>query len=293
MPRRLRIEFEGAIYHVIAGNARQKIVRDDGQTPADRRLEQSVVRQWLGFAVYVVWEITSSDGKTRAPTSVRMQSFLSGYAIWAGDVGGDGPPVPGAVRAEMIEDETYYWTVSRYNSSNRALRVWCSVRTVGVVELPRLSRRQKGASMVAHDELLAAWRGDHGGPDARQAYARFVKRGWSVRPIAVSRGLWRVGSGSERFLARLRSLAGSISQSSVAEARQLSGIDPKRIFAPSGPSTAWTKRRCRGVMTTYGARGRGLALPPAHRSVTTRARRVVGTVASDSVPNLTRRIETR
>ena len=34
MPRRLRIEFEGAIYHVMArGNARQKIVRDD----ADRR----------------------------------------------------------------------------------------------------------------------------------------------------------------------------------------------------------------------------------------------------------------
>jgi putative transposase len=30
MPRRLRIEFEGAIYHVMArGNARQKIARDD------------------------------------------------------------------------------------------------------------------------------------------------------------------------------------------------------------------------------------------------------------------------
>jgi putative transposase len=46
MPRRLRIEFEGAIYHVMArGNARQKIVRDD----ADRRrlivgLENTVVR---------------------------------------------------------------------------------------------------------------------------------------------------------------------------------------------------------------------------------------------------------
>jgi putative transposase len=46
MPRRLRIEFEGAIYHVMArDNARQKIVRDD----ADRRrlivgLENTVVR---------------------------------------------------------------------------------------------------------------------------------------------------------------------------------------------------------------------------------------------------------
>ena len=31
MPRRLRIEFDGAIYHVMArGNARQNIVHDDG-----------------------------------------------------------------------------------------------------------------------------------------------------------------------------------------------------------------------------------------------------------------------
>jgi hypothetical protein len=32
MPRRLRVEFEGAIYHVMArGNARRRIVRDDGE----------------------------------------------------------------------------------------------------------------------------------------------------------------------------------------------------------------------------------------------------------------------
>ena len=56
MPRRLRIEFEGAIYHVMTrGNARQKIVRDD----ADRRrlidgLEQSVVRHGWDLLCYVV-----------------------------------------------------------------------------------------------------------------------------------------------------------------------------------------------------------------------------------------------
>jgi hypothetical protein len=56
MPRRLRIEFEGAIYHVMArGNARQKIVRDDG----DRRrliagLEQAVVRHAWELLCYVV-----------------------------------------------------------------------------------------------------------------------------------------------------------------------------------------------------------------------------------------------
>ena len=55
MPRRLRIEFEGAIDHVMArGNARQKIVRDDG----DRRrlidgLEQSVIRHGWDLLSYV------------------------------------------------------------------------------------------------------------------------------------------------------------------------------------------------------------------------------------------------
>ena len=55
MPRRLRIEFEGVIYHVMArGNARQKIVRDD----ADRRrlidgLEQAVVRHGWESLAYV------------------------------------------------------------------------------------------------------------------------------------------------------------------------------------------------------------------------------------------------
>jgi hypothetical protein len=56
MPRRLRIEFEGAIYHVMArGIARQKMVRDD----ADRRrlidgLEQSVDRHEWDLLCYVV-----------------------------------------------------------------------------------------------------------------------------------------------------------------------------------------------------------------------------------------------
>ena len=56
MPRRLRIEFEDAIYHVMArGNARQKIVRDD----ADRRrltggLEQAAVRYGWQVLCYVI-----------------------------------------------------------------------------------------------------------------------------------------------------------------------------------------------------------------------------------------------
>ena len=82
MPRRLRIEFEGAIYHVMArGNGRQKIVRDDG----DRRrlidgLEHTLVRHGWELRCYVVMgnQLHLRVKTPRTDLSVGMQSFLSG-----------------------------------------------------------------------------------------------------------------------------------------------------------------------------------------------------------------------
>src|SRR5271167_1395498 len=108
MPRRLRIEFEGAIYHVMArGNARQKIVRDD----ADRRrlidgLEQSVVRHGWDLLCYVVMgnHLHLLVKTSRPNLGAGMQSFLSGYAIWTGRRWRrQGHLFQGRYRAEMIE----------------------------------------------------------------------------------------------------------------------------------------------------------------------------------------------
>src|SRR5436305_6252942 len=88
MPRRLRIEFEGAIYHIMArGNARQKIVRDD----VDRRrlvdgLEHTVLRWgWELLSYVIMGNHLHLLLKTPQPNlAVGMQGLLSGYAIWAG-----------------------------------------------------------------------------------------------------------------------------------------------------------------------------------------------------------------
>src|SRR3954469_19092121 len=88
MPRRLRIEFEGAIYHVMArGDARQKIVRDD----ADRQrlvqgLEQTVVRCGWELLCYVIMgnHLHLLLRTPRPNLATGMQTFLSGYALWAG-----------------------------------------------------------------------------------------------------------------------------------------------------------------------------------------------------------------
>ncbi|HKM53749.1 MAG TPA: hypothetical protein VJY33_10085 [Isosphaeraceae bacterium] len=78
---------------------------------------------------------------------------------------------------------------------------------------------------VAHDVLLSAWRGEHGGSDPARAYRRFVEAGLRNPPPSPFReafGGWVLGS--ERFLARLRELAGPVaSDPPVPEARQLAG----------------------------------------------------------------------
>jgi hypothetical protein len=92
----------------------------------------------------------------------------------------------------------------------------------------------RAQARVADDELLTAWQGDQGGRDARSAYIAFRGAGLGQSaPTAVSRRLWRVGSG-------FRAIPGSTAKPRpfdpvryppVAEARQLTGIDPNRIFA--------------------------------------------------------------
>src|SRR5262249_25198243 len=175
MPRRLRIEYEGAIYHVMArGNARQKIVRDD----ADRRrliagLEHTVIRcRWESPAYVIMDNHLHLLLKTPRPNlAAGMQGLLSGYALWVSRRRHrPGHLFQGRYRAEMIEDESYYWTVSRYIHLNpvRAQLVprpeqweWSSYPGY---RAPR--RRQR---WVAYDALLSAWGGDFGGKDAGAA----------------------------------------------------------------------------------------------------------------------------
>ncbi len=302
MPRRLRIEFEGAIYHVMArGNARQKIVRDD----ADRRrlidsLQRAVVRHGWELLCYVILRnhLHLLLKTPRPNLGTGMQNFLSGYAIWAGRRWRRlGHLFQGRYRAEMIEDESYYWTVSRYVHLNpvraglvRRPEQWEWSSYPGYRDLRRAQ------PWVAHDALLAAWQGDHGGRDARGAYVRFVEAGLADPPPPPFReafGGWILGS--ERFVARLRSQAGPIvSNPPLAEARQLAGLDPKRILAAVadfyGVDGATLSRRHEPHL----ARAVAAWLCRHHTEASLRElAEWLGLSRADSVPNLTRRIEVR
>ena len=197
----------------------------------------------------------------------------------------------------MIEDESYYWTVSCYIHFNpvRAGLVrrpeqweWSSY--------PGYRDARRAQAWVAHDELLAAWQGDHGGRDARLAYTRFVERGLDDPPTSPFRdafGGWVLGS--ERFLARLRSLASSIqSHPLVAEARQLSGLDPKRIFAAVTSFYGLDDAAPSGRRDPHVEPEVAAWLCGGHTEASLCELAVwLGLSRADSVPNLTRRIETR
>jgi putative transposase len=87
MPRRLRIEYSGAIYHVMArGNAHQDIVHDD---PDHRRLIDDLERVgarlgWLVVSFVLMTNPLHLLLKTPRPNLARgLQAFHSGYDSWA------------------------------------------------------------------------------------------------------------------------------------------------------------------------------------------------------------------
>lgn len=119
MARRLRIEYPMAIDHVRArGNGRQDIVLDDD----DRRqwmdaLERTVVaRRWELFAFVFMSNHFHLLLRTPEPDLSRgMHRMLSAYATrWARRHRRPGHVFQGRFRAQLIEDESYFWTVSRY-----------------------------------------------------------------------------------------------------------------------------------------------------------------------------------
>ena len=64
-----------------------------------------------------------------------MQAFLSGYAVWSAKRRRrPGRLFQGRYKAEMIEDESDYWTVSRYIHIARYVPAWPRAPKLGIVE---------------------------------------------------------------------------------------------------------------------------------------------------------------
>src|SRR3954468_21826495 len=119
MPRKLRVQFEGAIYHVMSrGNARQDIVADDRdrQHFVDRLGSQVRRSGWELISFVLLANHSHLLVRTPRPDLARgMQRLLSSHAgYFAARYRRPGNLFRGRYKAELTEDESDYGTVSRY-----------------------------------------------------------------------------------------------------------------------------------------------------------------------------------
>jgi putative transposase len=298
MPRRLRLQYPDAIYHLMArGNGRQDIVTDD--LDRDRLLEhlgRAAVRcSWRVYAFAIMSNHLHIVLKTPEPNLARgMQAFLSAYANgWSRRHRFCGHVFQGRYRTELVQDETYLWTVTRYVHLN-------PVRA-GLVEqpgawlwssYPGYAHRGRRLDWVAYDELLASWDGAFGGPDSAAAYRRYVTAGLAEPPQSpwteAYHG-WILGS--RAFIDRIGAMVrGKPKRERRRESRLFQGVPLSRVTEVVCAFYAIERSELSLRGSRHPARP-ALAYLARTRTVATNAElaTILGVSRAESVPNLTRR----
>lgn len=302
MARPLRIEYPNAIYHVMArGNRRQAIFQIDGDYQRmTNGLDKTVSRTgWQVFAY--VWMPNHIHLFVRTPKpnlSRGMQYLLSGYSNWyAKRHQQSGHLFQGRFKAELVENESYFWSLSRYLHLNpvRGKRPlvdhpsqwpWSSYQGY--------CRKSARVGWIDYESVLEAWQGEMGGKNAETAYRRFVESGLEApptNPIHDALEGWLLGS--EDFLQKIKKLMSNPNHLDQSpRARRLTSLDANQVIATvathfeTSPANYQSKRSK--------APGRDLAAYLAHRRTTATLRELAaafGLTHPDSVSNLIRRVD--
>jgi putative transposase len=302
MSRPLRIQYAGAIYHVMArGNGRQSIFHDDGdyQRLTDG-LEKTVDRTGWEVLAYV-WMPNHIHLFLRTPKpnlSKGMQYLLSGYANWyAKRHQRTGHLFQGRFKGELIEDSSYFWTVSRYLHLNPTRGKRPLVQGPGDWQwssYPGYADRRRQVDFVAYQAVWDAWQEESGGNDPVRAYRKFVEAGLAQPPANPLLAAWEGWLlGSESFLTRIKNKFQNPKQpDQVRHARRLGSMDPQVVIRAVAEHYGVDTQAYRQRRST--AAGRDLAAYLAHRHTTTTLRELAapfGLNHPDSVSNLIRRAE--
>ncbi len=210
MTRSLRIQYPGAIYHVTSrGNRREDIFLND----VDRgefwsRVGLTVGRyRWEMYSAVLMSNHFHLFFRTlEANLSRGMQYLLGGYARWFNTRHRRiGHLFQGRFHGQVIEDESYFWAVSRYVHLNPVPVMvshpvqWPWSTYAGYVDPDRRW------DWVAHETLLGAWQGSFGGLVPGDRYRAFIEQGIQqhvVSPFADAIDGWILGS--QEFAERIR-----------------------------------------------------------------------------------------
>jgi REP element-mobilizing transposase RayT len=302
MARPLRIEFPGAIYHVTSrGNARQKIFADERDYQRMRDgLAQTVQRHgWEFFAFALMPNHVHLFFRTPEPNLSRgMQYLLSGYANWHSKRHQrPGHLFQGRFKAKLVEDESYYWELSRYIHLNpvRGKRPLVKhPREWPFSSYPGYVQKRHRLDWISYNTVFAAWQGEMGGKNAENAYRRYVEAGLASPiedPFLNSPYDWLLGSNA--FVEKLRScMERPQFEDEMPTARKLAALSPERVLVAVavyyGVDVSDFRRKRNGHIS------REVAAWLARRLSTATMRELAGAFGltnPTSLSNLTRRVD--
>jgi putative transposase len=239
MARKPRVQFPGAIYHIVTrGDGRQKLFHDDGHyLRFTEGLETEVLRSgWQVIAYCWMPNHIHALLKTPEPNlSNGMQHWLSGYANWyAKRNRRTGHLYQGRYKAFQVEDSSYFWTLSRYIHLN------CCVGKKRLVDKPQEWKHSSYGSYIykrqtqdwlASELLLDNWNAEYGGAHPVTAYRKYVEQGLRApteNPLQSALEDWVIGS--EAFLQKIVGLANPTGRRKSL-AKRASAFSPESIIS--------------------------------------------------------------
>lgn len=216
MARKRRVQFPGAIYHIVTrGDGRRTLFHDPGHYERfTEGLEAEVQRSswqvmsycWMPNHIHLLVQTPEPN------LSAGMQHWLSGYANWyAKRNRRTGHLFQGRYKAFQVEDDSYFWTLSRYIHLNPCVGKNPLVdrpQDWPYSSYPGYAKSGNRQLWVDNDRLLTGWRSEYGGSDPVRAYRKFVTGGLdgpNSNPLSDALDDWVIGS--KKFLRKIVRLA--------------------------------------------------------------------------------------
>ena len=259
MSRPLRVEYPGALYHVMSrGNERQRIVRDDKDREKrlywlDRTVQTC---EWRLHAFVIMGNHDHLFVETpRANLSAGMQLLNGSYTSYFNRRHGRvGHLFQGRFKAHLIEQEEHYLEVSRYIHLN-------PVRA-GLVQKPEQCRwsscrgyydDRHVVQWVTYERVLREFGADEA--TSRRRYRSFVQAGIEAPPASPFReALHGLIIGSDAFSSRVKNYLSAVPEDPsrpvlerlrnrpslaqiVGRVAQMYGVDPKQVWHSGRRST--------------------------------------------------------
>jgi len=188
MARPLRIEFAGALYHVMSrGNERRSIVRDD----ADREKRFEWLRRTVEAYGWYLHAFVLMTNHEHLFVETPQHNLSAGMQFLNGSYTGyfnrrhrrAGHLLQGRFKAHLVDTEGYFSTLSRYLHLNpwRA-RMVTRLHQYPWSSYPGYHRATKALPWVVYDQVLGEFARDK--VKARAAYRQFVRAGMTDPPAA-------------------------------------------------------------------------------------------------------------